>query len=124
VARRIRELIPVVRAQSPRAMKVELLADQSTFVTRAVDGLIVEGLIAAGLTAAAILLFLGSLRSTLVVAISIPLSVTVALLAMRALGQTLNIMTLAAWPWRSACWSTTPPWRSRTSTATWRWASG
>jgi multidrug efflux pump subunit AcrB len=94
VARRVKELIPVIRASAPKGMVIELLADQSTFVTRAIEGLLTEGLIAAGLTATMILVFLGSWRSTLIVAISIPLSVIAALLVMRALGQTINVMTL------------------------------
>src|SRR4029077_20486869 len=81
-------------ASAPKGLDVELLSDQSLFVTRAIDGLLIEGLIAAGLTAMMILLFLGSLRSTVIVAVSIPLSVIAALLAMRALGQTINVMTL------------------------------
>lgn len=94
VAARVKELVPVIRASAPKGLVVELLSDQSKFVTRAIDGLLVEGLIAALLTAAMILLFLGSLRSTLIVAISIPLSVIIALLCMRALGATINVMTL------------------------------
>jgi multidrug efflux pump subunit AcrB len=94
VAAEIKKLVPVVRASAPKGLDVTLLSDQSTFVTRAIHGLLVEGLIAALLTAAMILLFLGSIRSTIVVAVSIPLSVIVALLCMRALGQTINVMTL------------------------------
>ncbi len=56
-------------------MKIELLADQSIFVEAALDGVVHEGLIAAALTATFILLFLGSWRSTLIVALSIPLSI-------------------------------------------------
>ncbi|RPH35878.1 MAG: efflux RND transporter permease subunit, partial [Planctomycetota bacterium] len=58
------------------------------------DGVLVEGIIAAGLTAVMILLFLGSWRSTLIVAVSIPLSILTALIALKALGQTINVMTL------------------------------
>ncbi|MFT3768910.1 MAG: efflux RND transporter permease subunit [Minicystis sp.] len=94
VAGRVKALIPTIRAAAPKGLNVELLADQSTFVTRAIEGLLVEGLIAAGLTATMILIFLGSWRSTLIVAISIPLSVVAALLVMRALGETINVMTL------------------------------
>jgi multidrug efflux pump subunit AcrB len=94
VAARVKELMPVIRAAAPKGLVVDLLSDQSTFVTRAIHGLVVEGLIAGLLTATMILLFLGSLRSTVVVAVSIPLSVIVALLCMRALGQTINVMTL------------------------------
>lgn len=94
VAGRIKDMMPVIRASAPKGMEVALLSDQSTFVTRAIDGLLVEGVIAALLTAAMILLFLGSFRSTLIVAVSIPLSVTAALLLMRALGATINSSTL------------------------------
>ncbi|MDB5216730.1 MAG: Cobalt-zinc-cadmium resistance protein CzcA [Myxococcaceae bacterium] len=94
VAGRVKELLPTIRASAPKGLDVELLSDQSTFVTRAIDGLMVEGVIAALLTATMILLFLGSLRSTIIIAVSIPLSVIVALLCMRALGATINVMTL------------------------------
>ncbi|MFO0560839.1 MAG: efflux RND transporter permease subunit [Polyangiales bacterium] len=94
VAARIRAMFPTIRAAAPRALRMELLADQSTFVRKAIDGLLTEGLIAAALTAAMILLFLGSWRSTLVVFVSIPLSVLSALLVMRAMGHTINTMTL------------------------------
>jgi multidrug efflux pump subunit AcrB len=94
VAERVKAMLPTIRASSPKGLEVELLADQSVFVTRAIDGLLVEGLIAAALTAAMILLFLGSWRSTLIVAVSIPLSVVAALLGLRALGHTVNVMTL------------------------------
>lgn len=94
VASRVKAMVPTIQAAAPKGLDVELLSDQSTFVTRAIDGLVVEGVIAALLTATMILLFLGSFRSTIIVAISIPLSVIVALLCMRALGQTINVMTL------------------------------
>lgn len=94
VAARIRAMFPSIRAAAPPAIKMELLADQSTFVTRAIEGLLTEGLIAALLTAVMILVFLGSWRSTLVVFVSIPLSVLSALLVMRAMGHTINTMTL------------------------------
>jgi multidrug efflux pump subunit AcrB len=94
VAKRVREMVPTIKASAPKGLEVELLSDQSTFVTRAIDGLVVEGIIAALLTAMMILLFLGSFRSTIIVAVSIPLSVIAALLCMRALGQTINVMTL------------------------------
>ncbi len=94
VARRVKELLPAVRASAPPGLEVEVLADQSVFVAKAIDGLLVEGLVAALLTAATVLIFLGSWRSTLVVVVSIPLSVTAALLGLRALGHTANTMTL------------------------------
>ncbi|MBL9038933.1 MAG: efflux RND transporter permease subunit [Archangium sp.] len=94
VAKRVRDMLPTLRASAPEGLSIELLADQSTFVTNAIDGLLVEGLIAACLTAAMILVFLGSWRSTLIVAVSIPLSVVAALLLLRAMGHSINAMTL------------------------------
>jgi len=94
VAERIKALVPVIRASAPEGLEVALLSDQSTFVTRAIHGLLVEGLIAMLLTATMILLFLGSFRATLLVAINIPLAVIVSLLCMRAFGATINVITL------------------------------
>ena len=82
------------RPQLPPELKMELLFDQSVFVRAAIDGVLKEGAIAAGLTALMILFFLGSWRSTLIVAISIPLSILVSIIVLWALGQTLNAMTL------------------------------
>jgi multidrug efflux pump subunit AcrB len=73
---------------------VKQFADQSLFVSAAVSGVVREGVIAAALTALMILLFLGSWRSTLIIAVSIPLSVLASLAILSALGQTINIMTL------------------------------
>jgi multidrug efflux pump subunit AcrB len=75
-------------------VQVKQFADQSVFVRAAVSGVVREGVIAAALTALMILLFLGSWRSTLIVAVSIPLSVLASLAILSALGQTINIMTL------------------------------
>jgi multidrug efflux pump subunit AcrB len=94
VANRVKALLPTLRASAPKGLEIELLTDQSTFVSRAVSGVVVEGIVAAALTALMILLFLGSWRSTLIVTVSIPLSILIALLALRARGHTLNIMTL------------------------------
>src|SRR5207249_10140254 len=70
------------------------LADQSIFVRAAVSGVIREAVIAACLTAAMILLFLGSWRSTLIIAVSIPLSILTSVITLSLLGETINIMTL------------------------------
>jgi multidrug efflux pump subunit AcrB len=94
VVNRVREALPGIQAQMPDTLKMELLFDQSVFVRAAVDGVIEEGAIAAGLTALMILVFLGSWRSTVIVAISIPLSILSSIIALWALGHTLNIMTL------------------------------
>ncbi|MBV8158385.1 MAG: efflux RND transporter permease subunit, partial [Dyella sp.] len=90
----IKALLPRVTAGLPSSLHVQPVSDQSVFVTSAIDGVLHEALIAACLTATMILLFLGSWRSTLIIAITIPLSVLAALIALSALGETLNIMTL------------------------------
>jgi CzcA family heavy metal efflux pump len=94
VVRRVREALPGIQAQLPPELKVEPLFDQSVFVRAAVLGVLKEGAIAAGLTALMILLFLGSWRSTLIVAVSIPLSILTSIIVLWALGQSLNTMTL------------------------------
>src|SRR6267154_1432020 len=76
------------------AVNVKEFGDQSLFVRAAVSGVVREGVIAAALTAAMILLFLGSWRSTLIIAISIPLSILASIICLSALGETINIMTL------------------------------
>src|SRR3984893_8087515 len=75
-------------------VQVKQFADQSVFVKAAVSGVVREGVIAAALTALMILLFLGSWRSTVIIAVSIPLSVLSSLAILSVLGQTINIMTL------------------------------
>jgi multidrug efflux pump subunit AcrB len=94
VVNRLRAALPGIQAQLPPELKMELLFDQSVFVQAAVEGVLKEGAIAAGLTALMILLFLGSWRSTLIVAISIPLSILTSIICLWALGHSLNSMTL------------------------------
>jgi multidrug efflux pump subunit AcrB len=76
------------------AVHVKEFSDQSLFVRAAISGVVKEGVIAAALTALMILLFLGSWRSTIIVAISIPLSVLASIAVLSALGETINLMTL------------------------------
>src|SRR5262245_17324580 len=94
VVNRLREVMPNVQAQVPPELKLDFLFDQSVFVRAAVEGVLKEGAIAAGLTALMILLFLGSWRSTLIVATSIPLSILSSITVLGALGHSLNTMTL------------------------------
>ncbi|MFN6484731.1 MULTISPECIES: efflux RND transporter permease subunit [unclassified Nostoc] len=94
VVARVKERLPKIQATLPKELDLEILFDQSIFVKASIHGVLTEGLIAACLTATMILLFLGSWRSTLIVAISIPLSILCSIIALRLLGQTLNIMTL------------------------------
>jgi multidrug efflux pump subunit AcrB len=90
----IKERLPAIRNQLPLGFKVDLVGDQSLFVRAAISGVVREAVIAACLTALMILLFLGSWRSTLIIAISIPLSILASLICLSALGETINIMTL------------------------------
>ncbi|HEY7252468.1 MAG TPA: efflux RND transporter permease subunit, partial [Methylomirabilota bacterium] len=90
----IRAAIPRVATTLPPELQIDLLADQSIFVRGAISGVIHEAVIAACLTALMILLFLGSWRSTLIIAVSIPLSILTSVITLGFLGETINIMTL------------------------------
>src|SRR3984957_11681712 len=90
----IRGLLPRVAQTLPPELKILPLADQSIFVRGSVNGVIREAVIAACLTGLMILLFLGSWRSTLIIAVSIPLSILTSVMILSFLGETLNIMTL------------------------------
>ena len=94
VVSRVLKSLPGIAATLPQDLQIKPLFDQSIFVSSALDEVFREGAIAGGLTAAMILLFLGSWRSTLVVATSIPLSICTSIIVLHALGQTINIMTL------------------------------
>ncbi len=88
------DVLPVSRATAPKGLEISELFDQSLFVRASISGVLREGVIAACLTALMILLFLGSWRSTLIIAVSIPLSILTSIIVLSALGQTLNTMTL------------------------------
>ena len=90
----IKDALPNIQATLPSALKIVPIGDQSLFVKAAVEGVIKEGAIAAALTSLMIMLFLGSWRSTVIIAISIPLAILGAIIALSATGNTLNIMTL------------------------------
>jgi multidrug efflux pump subunit AcrB len=90
----IKSLLPQIATTVPPQLKMEPLADQSIFVLGAISGVVREALIAACLTAFMILTFLGSWRSTLIIATSIPLAILSSLIALSLIGQTINIMTL------------------------------
>jgi multidrug efflux pump subunit AcrB len=91
---RVRTTLKRIKTTLPTEMSVTELFDQSLFVRAAIQGVVQEALIAAGLTALMIVLFLGSWRSTVIVCISIPLSILTALVFLKFLGQTINVMTL------------------------------
>src|SRR5437660_4699907 len=91
----IKQLLPFVKNTLPPDLQIRTVGDQSVFVRGAISGVVREALIAACLTAAMILLFLGSWRSTVIIAISIPLSILSSITALSMLGETINIITLA-----------------------------
>ncbi|MEH2220964.1 MAG: efflux RND transporter permease subunit [Nostoc sp.] len=91
---RVKKALPRIQSTLPPELNLAFLFDQSLFVKASIQGVLKEGLIAAVLTALMILIFLGSWRSTVIVAVSIPLSMLVSIIAMSRLGQTFNIMTL------------------------------
>ena len=90
----IKQQVEALKPIVPSALNIALIGDQSVFVSGAVSGVVREGVIAAALTSIMILVFLGSWRSTLIIAISIPLSVLGSIATLSAIGETLNIMTL------------------------------
>ncbi len=94
IIQQIKELLPAIQARLPPDFRITATGDQSIFVSAAINGVIREGVIAAALTGVAILLFLGSWRSTLIITISIPLSVLASIICLSAIGATINIMTL------------------------------
>jgi multidrug efflux pump subunit AcrB len=87
-------ILPTARASAPKGMEIKELFDQSIFVRGAITAVLREAVIAACLTGLMILLFLGSWRSTLIIAVSIPLSILSSLCMLSALGHTMNVMTL------------------------------
>lgn len=90
----VKDALPKIQASLPPALRIVPIGDQSLFVKAAVEGVVKEGAIAAALTSLMILLFLGSWRSTVIIAISIPLAILAAIVALAATGNTLNTMTL------------------------------
>ena len=91
---KIKEALPRVLATLPPELQLRPVADQSLFVRAAISGVVREAIIAACLTGLMILVFLGSWRSTLIIAVSIPLSILTSIIILSAIGQTINIMTL------------------------------
>ncbi len=90
----VKALLPRVKTMVPPNLVIKEIGDQSIFVRASIEGVIREAVIAAALTGLMILLFLGSWRSTLIIAVSIPLSILSSLIVLGLIGQTINIMTL------------------------------
>jgi len=91
---RVKKMLDFNKGSIPEGLRISTFFDQSLYVRASIQGVIREAIIAACLTAVMILLFLGNWKSTLIIAISIPLSILVGILCLSALGQTINIMTL------------------------------
>ncbi|MGA2810422.1 MAG: efflux RND transporter permease subunit [Candidatus Acidiferrum sp.] len=91
---RVKEVLNNYSSSLPEGLKVTTFFDQSLFVRASINGVLREALIAAVLTAIMILIFLGNWKSTIIIAVSIPLSILVSILLLSALGETINIMTL------------------------------
>jgi multidrug efflux pump subunit AcrB len=90
----VKARLPAIQATLPEGVNLAYVADQSSFVRSSVTAVVREGIIAAALTGFMILVFLGSWRSTFIITVSIPLAVLSSLIALSALGQTINVMTL------------------------------
>ncbi len=94
VVKGVRTLLPRIATLVPPNLRMTPLADQSIFVSGAVNGVVREAILAAALTGLMILLFLGSWRSTVIIAVSIPLSILTSVIILSFLGETINTMTL------------------------------
>ncbi len=95
VVNALKAALPKMRAAVPQDLEIRFEFDQSPYVTNSIRGLLIEGALGAGLTALVVLLFLRSVRSALIVVLTIPMSVLAAFIALRLAGQTVNIMTLS-----------------------------
>jgi multidrug efflux pump subunit AcrB len=94
IVKGIKQLLPIMAPALPKSLKITPIADESIFVRAAISGVVREAIIAACLTGVMILLFLGSWRSTLIIAVSIPLSILTSILVLASLHETINVMTL------------------------------
>jgi len=94
IVNRVKAALPKIQTTLPTELNLKLLADQSVFVKNALEGVMKEAVIAATLTGLMILVFLGSWRSTIIVATSIPLSILTSVIVLGLFGYTINIMTL------------------------------
>jgi multidrug efflux pump subunit AcrB len=94
VVKGVRQLLPRIAQTLPPALRIQPLADQSIFVRGSINGVVREAVIAAALTGLMILIFLGSWRSTVIIAVSIPLSILTSVIVLSFLQETINIMTL------------------------------
>jgi multidrug efflux pump subunit AcrB len=94
IIQQVKDLLPRIAAGLPKELSIGVVGDQSVFVSAAITAVVREGLMAAALTAIMILIFLSNWRATLIILVTIPLSVLTSLIALSAVGQSINVMTL------------------------------
>ncbi|MCC6764448.1 MAG: efflux RND transporter permease subunit [Deltaproteobacteria bacterium] len=94
VVDRVKTALPDILATAPKGLEAALTFDQSKFVRQALADVVREAVVAAVLVALMVLVFLGSVRSMLIVIVSIPLSILTSIVALKLSGQTINIMSL------------------------------
>ncbi len=94
VVQSVRDMMPEIKSVAPEGLDVNVDFDQSSFVRASIDGVVREALISSILVALLILLFLGSWRSVIIVATSIPLAIVAAIIVLKFTGNSINIMTL------------------------------
>tara|TARA_Y100001951_G_scaffold105379_1_gene122786 strand:- start:7519 stop:10602 length:3084 start_codon:yes stop_codon:yes gene_type:complete len=95
IIEKVKERLPEIQAAAPAGAKITPIFDQSIFVQSAVDIIAKEILIVGFLVGLVVFIFLGSIKSSLIVLVSIPLSLLVAVIAVKLTGHTLNLMSLA-----------------------------
>jgi multidrug efflux pump subunit AcrB len=95
VIRNARAALPAMRALVPDDVQVRIEFDQSGYVARAIEGLLLEGLAGALLTGLMVLVFLRDWRSSFIVLTTIPIALLAGVVGLWGASQTINIMTLA-----------------------------
>lgn len=90
----VRDALASILERLPKGINLGVVMDQSVYVRRAIRSLVDEGVLGAALAALMILLFLADLRSTLITAFAIPLSILAAFIGLYFTGHSINAMTL------------------------------
>jgi HAE1 family hydrophobic/amphiphilic exporter-1 len=96
ISHAVKDLLPQLEAELGSNAKFTPVFDQAPFIEKSIKDLTTEGLLGLGFAVAVILLFLMSVRSTLVTAVSIPLSLLITFIGLSGTGYSLNILTLGA----------------------------
>jgi len=119
VCREVVQRIATVESQLPRGVKLGVFYDTSTFINQSMANLGSTAVQAVGLTFLVLLFFLRKVRSSLIVAVSIPVSIVVTFAVMDQAGLTLNIISMAGLALAVGCWWTTrsSSWKASSATA-------